>query len=370
MRILMFGRGVIATIYGWALERAGHDVELYVRPGRAATYGNTVDLELFDLRRRVRGQRVVERWPVRYREALEPDHDFDLIVLSVPHHRLPEATAFLARRVGRATVLIFGNIWTEPPAAIGPLPVDRIAWGFPQAGGGFGADGVLRGTLLRSVVFGTLGRPPTDRELAVRQAFREAGLRINEQPDFRGWLLVHFVSDAGLSSQGLRLGSMSKLAGATGDLRQGLLAGRELLPLLQARGVDLRRHRGGVLLFRAPTWLTARVFAWLTTHVAPLRLMLTAHSDPDAEEPRAVCRDTLAQARRLGTSVPRLEAAEPYFAGAETGLTCNLRRSNPRIVDSLMPASGLRLKIAGDPLPPGGPLDSPRTDPGLRPRPA
>ncbi|MEU5694359.1 2-dehydropantoate 2-reductase N-terminal domain-containing protein [Actinosynnema sp. NPDC020468] len=319
MKILMFGRGVIATIYGWALERAGHDVEFYVRPGRAATYGDVVDLDLLDARRRVWGQRVVEKWPVRYREALEPDHDFDLIVLSVSHHRLPEATDFLAPRVGRATVLVFGNVWTEPAAAIGALPLDRVAWGFPQAGGGFDADGVLRGALLPSVLFGTLGQPPTDREQAVRQAFREAGLRLKERPDFRGWLWVHFVSDAGLLSQGLRLGSLSRLAGASGDLREGLLTGRELLPLLEARGVDLRRHRGGVLLFRAPTWLTAPVLAWLTAHVALARASVAAHTDPDAEEPREVCRDTLAEARRLGIRVPRLEAAEPHFAREATG---------------------------------------------------
>ena len=319
MKILMFGRGVIATVYGWALERAGHDVEFYVRPGRAAAYGDTTDLDLLDTRRRVWGQRVVEKWPVRYREELEPDHDFDLIVLSVPHHRLAEATAFLAPRVGQATVLVFGNIWTEPPAAIGALPLDRIAWGFPQAGGGFGADGVLRGALLPSVIFGTLGQPPTEREQAVRQAFREAGLRLKERPDFRGWLWVHFVADAGLHSQGLRLGSLSKLAGATGDLREALLTGRELLPLLKARGVDLRRHRGGVLGFRAPTWLTAPALAWLTVHVALVRVNFAAHSDPDAEEPREVCRDTLAEARRLGIPVPRLEAAEPHFAREGTG---------------------------------------------------
>ncbi|GAA1647595.1 2-dehydropantoate 2-reductase N-terminal domain-containing protein [Nonomuraea maheshkhaliensis] len=319
MKILMFGRGVIATVYGWALEQAGHEVEFYVRPGRAATYGDAVDLDLTDLRRRVWGRRVVEKWPVRYREELEPEHDFDLIVLSVPHHRLPEATAFLSPRAGRATVLVFGNLWTEPSAAIGALPIDRIAWGFPQAGGGFGADGVLRGMLLPSVVFGTFDRPPTDRERTVRQAFREAGFRIKERPDFRGWLWVHFAADAGLFSQGVRLGSLSKLAGATGDLREALLAGRELLPLLEARGVDLRRHRGGVLLFRAPTWLTAPVIAWLTARFAPVRTSFAAHSDPEAAEPREVCRDTLAEARRLGISAPRLEAAEPHFAREATG---------------------------------------------------
>ncbi|MGM1059020.1 ketopantoate reductase family protein [Saccharothrix sp. Mg75] len=314
MKILMFGRGVIATVYGWVLEQAGHDVEFYVRPGRAATYGDGVDLDLIDTRRRGRARRVVGKWPVRYREALEPDHDFDLIVLSVPHHRLAGATGFLAPRVGRATVLVFGNVWAEPQAAIGDLPADRVAWGFPQAGGGFGADGVLHGALLPSVVFGTLGRPPTERELAVRRVFREAGLRLKERPDFRGWLWVHFASDAGMFSQGLRLGSLSGLVGSTRDFREALLAGRELLSLVEARGVDLRRHRGGVLLFRAPTWLTAPALAWLTAHVALARVSLAAHSDPDAEEPREVCRDTLAEARRLGIPVPRLEAAEPHFA--------------------------------------------------------
>ncbi len=314
LRILMFGRGVIATVYGWALERAGHEVEFYVRPGRAAAYGGAVDLDLLDTRRRPWGQRVVEKWPVRYREEPAPDHDFDLIVLSVQHHRLAEAAAFLAPRVGAATVLVFGNLWAEPTAAIGALPLDRVAWGFPQAGGGFGADGVLRGALLPQAVFGTLDRPPTDREQAVRQVFREAGFRPREKPDFRGWLWVHFAFNAGVHAQGLKLGSLAELAGATGALREALLTGRELLPLLEARGVDLRRHRGGVLGLRAPAWLTAPVLAWLTAHFAPLRVNFEAHSDPGTEEPREICRDTLAEARRLGVAVPRLEAAEPTFA--------------------------------------------------------
>jgi 2-dehydropantoate 2-reductase len=85
------------------------------------------------------------------------------------------------------------------------------------------------------------------------------------------------------------------------------------LPLLEARGVDLRRHRGAVLPFRAPTWLTAPVLAWVLAHVPLARASLEAQTDPEAQEPREICRDTLAEARRLGIKVPRLEAAEPYF---------------------------------------------------------
>jgi 2-dehydropantoate 2-reductase len=54
------------------------------------------------------------------------------------------------------------------------------------------------------------------------------------------------------------------------------------------------------------------MLAWLLAHFAPVRRTVEAHSNP--EELRAVCRDTLAEARRLGVAAPRLEAAEPLFA--------------------------------------------------------
>jgi 2-dehydropantoate 2-reductase len=59
----------------------------------------------------------------------------------------------------------------------------------------------------------------------------------------------------------------------------------------------------------------APVLSWLLAHVAPVRFGFEAHSDPGTEEPRVVCRDVLAEARRRGIAAPRLEAAETYFAG-------------------------------------------------------
>lgn len=276
MKILMFGRGVIASAYGWALSRVGHEVEFYVRPGRSAIYGDSIDLNLLDLHRRPWGERVVESWPVRYREELTADDGFDLIVVSVSHHRLAEVAAFLAPRIGNATVLIFGNLWAEPLDAVAPLPADRLAWGFPGAGGGFGKDDVLRGTLSPTVVFGTFGQPPTPREQAVRSVFRGAGFKISEQPDIRGWLWIHFAFNAGMHSQGVRLGSLSDLIGAPNDLRDALLTAREMLPVVEKRGIDLGRHRMAVLPFRMPAGMTAAVMSWLISHVEAARTNLQA----------------------------------------------------------------------------------------------
>jgi len=306
MRILMFGRGVIATIYGRVLQAAGHDVEFYVRPGRAAEYGDEVQLDWIDARKKPFGRRVRETYRTSLRESMDPGDGFDLVMLSVGHHRLAEASAFLAPRIGEATVLVFGNVWKEPLTAVAPLPANRVVFGFPQAGGGFLKDGRLWGALLPSVVIGTADVSPTAREQRVMSAFREAGLAVRQETDMRGWLWIHFVADAGMFSQAVQSGSLANMIGDRRALREAFLTSRELLPLLEARDVDLSRHGGALLPLRRPR-LVAVALACASRLIPIARRSLEAHTDPDTAEERAVIEDTLREARRLGILTPRLE---------------------------------------------------------------
>src|SRR5699024_6112714 len=159
--ILMFGRGVIATQYGWALEQAGHDVDFYVRPGRTATYGPFVDLDILDGRARGRKRRTSHRWPLTMREDLDSNHDYELIILSVNHNPLPTAVEFLSSRLGDAALLIFNNICADPRDIAARLPAGEVVLGFPGGGGGF-AGSAMRGGMLRTLTLGLLdGGPPT-----------------------------------------------------------------------------------------------------------------------------------------------------------------------------------------------------------------
>ena len=306
MRILMFGRGVIATIYGRVLHAAGHEVEFYVRPGRAAEYGDDVQLDWIDGRRKPIGRRVRESFQTTFRESIDPGHGFDLIVLSVGHHRLAEAAAFLAPRLDSATVLVFGNVWEEPLAAVAPLPADRVVFGFPQAGGGFRDDGVLWGAMLPSVIIGTTHASPTPREQEVLTAFRQAGLGVRLQEDMHGWLWLHFIADAGMFDQAIRSGSLAQMVGNRRAFHNAFLTTRELLPVLEARGVDLRRHRSATLPYRRPI-LVATAVGWATALLPFAQRSLAAHTNPHATEARAVLDDTLREARRLSIPTPRLE---------------------------------------------------------------
>ena len=306
MRILMFGRGVIATIYGRAFQAAGHHVEFYVRPGRAAEYGDRVELDWIDARKKPFGRRIRETIETRLVESIDPADGYDLIVLSVGHHRLAEAAEFLAPRLGSATVLVFGNLWDEPLAAVAPLAPDQVVFGFPMAGGGFLDDGLLWGALLPSVVVGVPDPEPSPREHQVIAAFRQAGIAVRRERDMRGWLWIHFIADAGMFDQAIRSGSLAKMTGDRRAFREAFLTGRELLPIVTARGVDLRTHRSALLPYRLPHVIAA-LTGWATTIVPLAQRSLAAHTDPFAAEAVALLEDTRREARRLDIPTPRLD---------------------------------------------------------------
>lgn len=307
MRILMLGRGVIATIYGQAFQHSGHQVDHLVRPGRAAEYGDSVQTDVIDGRRGPLGRQTRSTSPTRLVESIDTDDAYDLVVLSVSHHRLQEAVATLAPHIGDATVLVLGNVWDEPLAAVAPLAADRVLFGFPGAGGGFDADGVLHGAVLRSVRLGTTGTAPERREL-VRSVFQRAGFTVQDEDDIRGWLWLHFVLDAGMFAQALQSGGLATMVGDRQALREAFLIGRELLPVLEARGVDLSRHRSTTLPVRRPG-VTAAVVAAATALAPIARASLAAHDDPTAAEPLAVLEDVRRTAATLGIPTPRLDRA-------------------------------------------------------------
>lgn len=314
MKILMFGRGVIAMLYGWAFEKAGNQVEFYVRPGRAAQYGPQVDLEIRDGRTSRTGAPVSERWPVTLREDLDTGHDYDLIVLSVNHDQLDEAVRFLSGRVGGATVLVFNNVWADPAASVGALPDDQVVWGFPGGGGGV-AGTTLRGGVLKTVFLGSCGASNRGaRYREVRDLFRRTGFSVSEHADFRSWLWFHFILDAGLLTQAIKSGGYSAMIASRSDVTKSVRLMRELVPLLKAKGGTPRL--GAKLLTRVPAGLIGFVLQkFLSAENIAGFLMAqvdaTGHASPGAMSLYA--KDVLADARRLGVPVPRLAALEPLL---------------------------------------------------------
>jgi 2-dehydropantoate 2-reductase len=306
MNILLFGRGVISTLYGWTFEKAGHNVAFYVRPGRSAECGSHVHLDILDGRRGAQRKHVDEDWAIRMVEELPTDHSYDLILVSVQEWMFAEVAKLLESRTGRATILILSNFWRDPEEATRGLPKNQVAWGFPLAGGAFHSN-MLRGAIYASVVFGTFSASLTAGEVESRKLFRDCGFKISEKANFRDWLWIHFATNAGVLSQAVHAGSMESVMGSFGEAREAALTLREILPVLRARGLNLQQNFMELAPFRIPSYLFAG--GMVAAFSFSKSLQAVVGMGDHKEELRRTVMSVLQEAAELGIETPRLRRA-------------------------------------------------------------
>jgi 2-dehydropantoate 2-reductase len=313
MKILMVGRGVIATQYAWALKKAGNKVEFYVRPGRVAEYGPLVELNIIDGRKK--RTLVKEKWPITMREELTPDHDYDLIVVSVNHYQLDGVLDFLASRVSSATVLMFNNLWIDPLKVVSLFPKDQVVWGFPGAGGGYSSTGTLNGGFMKMIYMGFAGDTSvTKRYQSVRTLFEKAGFSIAQRRDFHSWLLFHFAINTGMAAQALKVGGYDKVFDSTVNTKEIIILVREMLPLIRAKGGKI--SFATYLAMYLPSGITGFILKKAMSKGSIARDIMNGMFESDQfnlESAGLFPRDVLADARALSISLPRLEALESVF---------------------------------------------------------
>lgn len=234
MKILFIGRGVIATQYAWAFEKAGHSVEFYVRPGRKSEYGDYVDLEIWDVRKGMKGHLIKERWKIVCQEEIDASKNYDLIIVSVNTHQIADLVSYLAPRIGTATVLFFHNFWQEPLSLVQPIPIEQIVWGFPGAGGGFSGN-TLKGGFMKMVFFGTLGRAASNKDQEVQDLFVNSGFKVNKLKDIRSWFFNHQATNVAIEIEVMKSGSFHNLMRDTKALEAIGKNLKEIVPVIKAK---------------------------------------------------------------------------------------------------------------------------------------
>ena len=304
MKILFLGRGVIGTLYAWAFEKAGHTVEFYVREGRKAHYGAHVNLDLWDARCSKKDRQVKEKWPIVIHEEIKENHDYDLIFMSVNPEQVSSVVKYLAPRVGNATVLFFNNFWQDPQAAVQPIPINQLVYGFPGAGGGFEGN-TLYGGLYKLVWFGTFEAELTQRDVEVRQLFVEAGFKIMVQKDVQSWLWNHFALNAAMEAEVLKRGSFESVISSPEALAGVSRTMQEIIPILKAKGAKLDG------MTKIMSGLPPAVVGFLMRNIVfspkSMTYAVTAHIHTKVGY---AVQEVISEARKHGIKAPRLYEVE------------------------------------------------------------
>ena len=183
MRILIYGAGVIGSLYGALLSAADLDVTFYARGRR---------LEI--LRKsglRYRTKDGVKQASINVTDTLAPTDRYDFVFLTVKENQLYTALKELKENVSPTIVTMVNSLdsYDRWEAICG---AGRILPAFPGAGGGFDGevlDAALTPRLIQPTTIGQID----DRANQLTALFRKARIPYTIVEDMHAWQICHLA---------------------------------------------------------------------------------------------------------------------------------------------------------------------------------
>jgi 2-dehydropantoate 2-reductase len=129
VKVLVYGAGVIGTVYAGKLAEAGHEVTMVARDRRLADIRQH-GLALEDIVHRRAWTAHVATTP-----HLSPDDEFDLALITVRRDQLAKTLPELATNKRIPTLLFMLNNPAGSASLAEALGRDRVMLGFPGIGG-------------------------------------------------------------------------------------------------------------------------------------------------------------------------------------------------------------------------------------------
>jgi len=190
MRTLVYGAGVLGSLYAAILKKAGKDVSLLARGKRLEElkeHGLIIENLL--------EKRLISTKIDLVDSRLSDEHNFDLILVVMQKTQVQSILPDLSKYSKDATVVILGNNGTGIEEYKDILNPNRIILGFPSAGGK--REGhvmrVVFDSKKSSITMGEMSGKVTDRITKIQSFLEGAGIPVKLSKNIDAWLKVHIA---------------------------------------------------------------------------------------------------------------------------------------------------------------------------------
>ncbi|MBA2392187.1 MAG: ketopantoate reductase family protein [Ktedonobacteraceae bacterium] len=300
MNILVYGAGVIGSVYAARLQEAGYNVTILARGQRAVSL-QTQGIVLEDA---ATGQRTTTQ--VSVIDHLAATDSYNVVLVAVRMDQLASVLPDIAANHQIPTVLFMLN----NPAGMQRLESiepQRVLLGFPSVGGTRQGEDI-RYVLIQQqqTTMGEVNGQVTPRLEELATAFKKAGFAVTLSSDMQSWLKTHAVFVACVSAalattegDSIRLGHTRK------SVVMMVKAIREGFKALQVQGTSIAPFNLKLIFLWMPMWFAALYWqhAFRTTIGT---LAMAPHANAAHDEMRLVARDVLAQLQMSSPSIPTL----------------------------------------------------------------
>ncbi|MBK1813132.1 ketopantoate reductase family protein [Clostridium sp. YIM B02505] len=182
-RILVFGAGVVGSIYALRFAQSGLDVTLLARGNRLEALKK--DGLLYN------DNGTVKTIEIKIIEKLEDDDIYDFIFVPVRYDQAEEALSTIMNNKSKNIITLTNTMGYEPWLEV---VGERLLPGFPGAGGDI-KDGVLYAQFgtekHQGTIFGEINGQVTERVKELAQIFETAALHYEIQKDIKAFHISH-----------------------------------------------------------------------------------------------------------------------------------------------------------------------------------
>lgn len=313
MKILIFGSGVIGSIYGYILKEAGFDITHYVRSNTLREIEKGISLNLLDTRKRKKSN-ISKTYLMKTVEDLPSFDNFDLVIVSVRHYQLDSVLPLLSKKIGRADILFFNHLWTDFETINRYIPKEKYLWGFPSAGGGFVENNNLNGVIMNQISLGEVTGELTPRLEKMKSIFKKANIEVKCQKNMQHWLWKQFALNAGISSMIAKSGGADKFLNNLSNLHQGVLCIRENLTICKLRGIEIKEF-GDAKAFFLPSWLaTFGLWVMMKKDIAQRTIFQLYNG---ADEIKKTYSHVMEKGNELNINMPQMGSLKKYIDHVE-----------------------------------------------------
>ena len=258
MKFLVYGAGVIGTIFAVKLSDDGHDITMLARNTREQ------ELRQFGAVLRNPGTDEKETAKVNVISSLPEDSRYDYILVVMQRTQVHEVLESLASSQCENIVFIVNTAsgYEQWKDAVG---AERLMIGFPASGGErkdgevfyFVSKGLMR--VFQTTTFGELSGQKTQRVIRLIQAFRSAGIPSVFCRDMDAWQKTHVALVTSIADALYRHGCDNQsLSGSWKDIRDMLLEIKLKFRALNKIGIRITPSK--LNFFFLPVFLLSPVF--------------------------------------------------------------------------------------------------------------
>ncbi|MBX3065979.1 MAG: ketopantoate reductase family protein [Anaerolineae bacterium] len=309
MNILIYGAGVLGSLYAAQLQLADHRVSILARGQRLTD----IRKHGIVLENALTAQRTIVQ--VNVVEQLAPNDAYDLIIVLMRKTQIPVILPILGANQHTPTILFLGNNAAGFDQYIDAVGRERALFGFARAGG-IRKDHIVYYIANEDdstpMTIGEIDGEMSPRVQQLASSFRSAKIPVAISRNIDAWLKTHVALVSPLANALYSAGGDNyRLAHTRDGLIMGVRAMREGFAVLRALGIPVTPIRAQLLGLMPEPLLVNTMRKTLDSKVA--EYAMAGHANAARDEMRQLADEFKALAMSTDIATPYMDRLYTYL---------------------------------------------------------